>query len=108
MKTSTMMTSTMPRAPVGKAWEEVSASFDRYCLAARIETLGAMMEGDAEVACGHGIRAARTGAVIAGGAQRARSASTLARSQSSGLEYAGSTEKNCRWQAGGRRSMRTG
>ena len=35
MKTSTMMTSAMPRAPVGKAWEEVSASFDRFCLAAR-------------------------------------------------------------------------
>src|SRR4030088_3492303 len=52
MKTSTMMTSAMPRAPVGKAWEEVSASFDRFCLAAGIETRGAMMEADAEVACG--------------------------------------------------------
>ena len=52
MKTSTMMTSAMPRAPVGKAWEEVSASFDRFCLAAGIETLGAMMEADAAVACG--------------------------------------------------------
>ena len=52
MKTSTMMTSAMPRAPVGKAWEEVSASFDRFCLAAGIETLGTMMEADAEVACG--------------------------------------------------------
>jgi hypothetical protein len=26
MKRSTMMTSAMPRAPMGKAWEEVSAS----------------------------------------------------------------------------------
>ena len=52
MKTSSMMTSAMPNAPVGKAWEEVSASFDRFCLAAGIETLGAMMEADAEVACG--------------------------------------------------------
>jgi hypothetical protein len=52
MKTSTMMTSAMPNAPVGKAWEEVSASFDRFCLAAGIETLGAMMEADAGVACG--------------------------------------------------------
>src|SRR3981081_1978524 len=52
MKTSTMMTSAMPSAPVGKAWEEVSASFDRFCLAAEIQTLGAMMEADAEVACG--------------------------------------------------------
>ena len=52
MKTSTMMTSAMPSAPVGKAWEEVSASFDRFCLTAGIETLGAMMEADAEAACG--------------------------------------------------------
>ena len=46
-----LMTSAMPSAP-GKAWEEVSASFDRFCLVAGIETLGAMMEADAEVACG--------------------------------------------------------
>jgi putative transposase len=52
MKTSTMMTSAMPSAPVGKAWEEVSASFDRFCLAAGVQTLGAIMEADAEVACG--------------------------------------------------------
>ena len=56
---------------------EVSASFDRFCLAAGIETLGAMMEAEH---VGHGIRAARTGAVIAGGARRARSVSTLVRS----------------------------
>ncbi len=37
---------------VGKAWEEVSASFDRFCLAAGIEALGTMMEKDAEEACG--------------------------------------------------------
>src|ERR1700687_34480 len=52
MKTSSTMTSAIPRAPVGSAWEEVSASFDRFCLAAGIETLGAMMEADAELACG--------------------------------------------------------
>lgn len=37
---------------VGKAWDEVSASFDRFCLAAGIEALGAMMEEDAEEVCG--------------------------------------------------------
>src|SRR4249919_3266942 len=52
MKTSTIKTNAMPNAPVGKAWDEVSASFDRFCLAAGIETLGAMMEADAEAACG--------------------------------------------------------
>src|SRR4030088_771426 len=52
MKRSTMMMSAIPRAHVGKAWEEVSASFDRFCLAAGIESLSTMMEADAEVACG--------------------------------------------------------
>src|SRR5215469_14126059 len=37
---------------VGKAFEEVSASFERFCLAAGIEALSAMMEKDAEEACG--------------------------------------------------------
>jgi len=37
---------------VGKAFEEVSASFERFCLAAGIEALGAMMERDAVEACG--------------------------------------------------------
>ncbi len=39
-------------SPVGKAMEEVSASFDRFCLAAGIEALGEMMEKDAAEACG--------------------------------------------------------
>src|SRR5271163_3813506 len=37
---------------VGNAWDEVSASFDRFCLAAGVDALGAMMEKDAEEACG--------------------------------------------------------
>src|ERR1700736_7080115 len=37
---------------VGKAWEAVSVSFDRFCLTAGVEALGAMMEKDAEEACG--------------------------------------------------------
>jgi putative transposase len=37
---------------VGKAREEVSASFERLCLTAGIQALSAMMEQDAEEACG--------------------------------------------------------
>ena len=36
----------VPSTPVGQGWEAVSESFDRFCLAAGIEALGAMMEGD--------------------------------------------------------------
>ena len=50
-------------SPVGKAMEEVSASFDRFCLAAGIEALGEIMERDAAEACGprHSRAAARRG-----------------------------------------------
>src|ERR1035437_10372881 len=37
---------------VGKAWDAVSVSFDRFCLTAGIEALGTMMGQDAEQACG--------------------------------------------------------
>jgi putative transposase len=52
MKRFSTITTAMPSGPVGKAFEEVSASFERFCLAAGIETLGAMLEKDAEEACG--------------------------------------------------------
>lgn len=42
----------MAMSPVGKAMEEVSASFERFCLAAGIEALGEMMQRDAAEACG--------------------------------------------------------
>src|SRR4051812_50102063 len=46
---------------VDEAFAEVRASFDRFCLAARIEALGTMMEADVTAACGprHGRDAAR-------------------------------------------------
>jgi putative transposase len=39
-------------SPVGKAMEEVAASFDRFCLAAGIEALGELMQKDAVQVCG--------------------------------------------------------
>src|ERR1700730_8201542 len=55
MKKFNTTASTLPPEilrPVGKAWGEVSASFDRFCLAAGIEALGTMLEKDAQEACG--------------------------------------------------------
>src|SRR5438309_1591468 len=37
---------------VGKAFDEVSASFERFCLTAGVAALSAMMEKDAEETCG--------------------------------------------------------
>lgn len=47
--------------PVGKALEEMAASFERFCLAAGLETLGGLMEADATALCGprHGRGAGR-------------------------------------------------
>jgi putative transposase len=51
-KSSTTATALPPTilGAVGKAWDEVSVSLDRFCLAAGIEARGTMMESDAEVA----------------------------------------------------------
>ena len=42
----------VPSSPVGQAWDEMAASFERFCLAAGLETLGVMLESDAAAACG--------------------------------------------------------
>ena len=52
MKKSIRIATALPPWAVGEAFDEVSASFDRFCLAAGIETLGMMMESDAEAVCG--------------------------------------------------------
>jgi len=53
----------LPQLPVGRAFDELGASFDRFCLAAGLQTLGAMLEGDATALCGarHGRGAGRRG-----------------------------------------------
>ena len=53
-KVSTTLIASPPTGmgAVGKAWDAVSVSFDRFCLTAGIEALGSMMEQDAEQACG--------------------------------------------------------
>jgi len=66
MKTISTSATSLPAASlgaVGKAWDEVSVSFERFCLAAGIEALGTMMEKDAEAACGprHARREGRRG-----------------------------------------------
>ena len=69
MKESTTSAAVIPAAIVEEAWQEVGASFERFCLTAGIATLARMMEEDAPPA--------RTGTV--GGRPRERSASMVAR-----------------------------
>src|SRR4029453_8765222 len=42
----------VPRWPVGRGLDEMTASFERFCLAAGLEGLGEMLEADAAVLCG--------------------------------------------------------
>jgi transposase-like protein len=52
MKKSTTSTSVVPETIVEEAWQQVSVSFERFCLTAGIATLTRMMEEDADGLCG--------------------------------------------------------
>ncbi len=51
MKKSTT-SAVVPAAIIEEAWQEVGASFERFCLTAGIATLAPMMEEDAALLCG--------------------------------------------------------
>ena len=42
----------VPQSPVGRALDDMTASFERFCLAAGLEVLGEMLEADAAALCG--------------------------------------------------------
>ena len=52
MKKSTTLTAVVPAANIEEAWQEVGASFERFCLTAGLATLSSMMEEDAVQLCG--------------------------------------------------------
>jgi hypothetical protein len=52
MKETTTTATMVPVAIIEEAWQEVGASFERFCLTAGIATLSNMMEEDAVRLCG--------------------------------------------------------
>jgi hypothetical protein len=52
MKKSTTLAAVVPAAIVEETWQEVGASFERFCLTAGIATLTKIMEEDAVQLCG--------------------------------------------------------
>ena len=52
MKKPTTLTAVVPAANIEEAWQEVGASFERFCLTAGLATLPSMMEEDAVQLCG--------------------------------------------------------
>src|SRR6266705_2900953 len=63
MTESTTPAGVVPAAIVEEAWQQVGASFERFCLTAGIATLAGMMEGDAARLCG--VRYGRDGGEVA-------------------------------------------
>jgi hypothetical protein len=43
------LTAVVPAANIEEAWQEVGASFERFCLTAGLATLSSMMEEDAVI-----------------------------------------------------------
>jgi len=52
VKKPTTLTAVVPAANIEEAWQEVGASFERFCLTAGLATLSSMMEEDAVQLCG--------------------------------------------------------
>ena len=52
MKRPTTLTAVVPTTNIEEAWQEVGASFERFCLTAGLATLSSMMEDDAVQLCG--------------------------------------------------------
>ena len=52
MKKSTTSAAVVPAAIIEDAWQEVGASFERFCLTTGLATLASMLEEDATRVCG--------------------------------------------------------
>ena len=73
MKKSTTSPAAVPTAIVEEAWQQVSVSFERFCLTAGIATLTRMMEEDADGLCGPRYCPAGVATVTNGRQQRVES-----------------------------------
>ena len=80
MEKSTTEAGVVPAAIVEEAWQQVGASFERFCLTAGIATLAGMMETDAARLCGTRYGMTASMAIVEGG-PRESWASTEARSR---------------------------
>ena len=93
---------------VGKAWDEMSESFDRFCLAAGVDALGAMMRRTPRRLVVLATSAARGGADTTGAEPKARLAFMPARYRLSGRACATLRARSWRCRSGNGRSRRTG
>jgi hypothetical protein len=92
MNKLTTSTAIPTRALKLEALSKISASFELFCLASGMEALGEMMDHDAQAICGPRHARGRDRRAHRWGKRRARSASTAARSKSSGQGFAALTD----------------
>jgi hypothetical protein len=91
MKKHTTSTAIPTYALKAEALASVSASFERFCLAAWLETLSEMLEQDETAACGERHERGERRQAHRWGGPKARSAFTAARARSSAQGFASST-----------------
>ena len=98
-----------PPAIVAEAWQQVGASFDRFCLASGVAALQTMMEQDATPPSVVRATSTRTAATATAGAvPRGRSVFTAARSRSIVHGCGRTAVRRWRCQAGRRHRRRIG
>jgi len=102
MKTSTTSTAIVPEAIVEEAWQDVSASFERFCLSTGIATLASMMKEDAAELCGtrYGRQDGKAGTLTE--KPRESLVTTAPMSRSNGRECALAMERSWHCRAGRR------
>ena len=108
MNKFTTSTALPTRALKLEALSKISASFESFCLASGMEALAEMMDRDAQAICGPRHARGRDRRGHRWGKRRARSASTAARSKSSGQGFAALTGRSSLYRVGRRQLRRTG
>ena len=107
MKKHTTSTAISTYALRAEALASMSASFERFCLAAGLETLSEMLEQDATAACGERHERGERRQAHRWGRTKAKSAFTVARSRSSAHGFAGSTGPSAYCRVGRTPSAKT-
>ena len=107
MKESTTSAAVVPATIVEEAWQEVGASFERFCLTAGIATLSNMMEEDAARLCGPRYGRAEGKAGHRWGKTKGKVGFQEARSGSNALVCAPVTAARSPYRAGRRRCPKT-
>jgi len=108
MQEHTNSTAIPTNAIKAEALTSMSASFERFCLAAGLEALTEMLEADAANACGPRHGRGRSRRAHRWGRTKGKIVSTAAKRSSNARGFAGSTERSRLFPVGKPRKAKTG